>query len=179
MAGFGDSSKLVYCAVVYIVKKIGAGGRNQVSLVTSKTRVAPVKKISTPRLELLAALIVATLITTVQQALKSVMEISKTVCFSDSMTVLYWLKGENSLKQFCNNRVKEVNKTTDRDSWCHCPGQENLADIGSQGMFPDEFVYSELWFNGPKFRQESEEDWPCGDTRVRIYRGGFEGEGSR
>ena len=117
MAGFGDASKLAYCAVVYIVKKAGAGGRNHVSLVTSKTRVAPVKKISTPRLELLAALIVTRLITTVQQALKSVMEISKTICFSDSMTVLYWLKGENSLKQFCDNHVKEINKTTDRDSW--------------------------------------------------------------
>ena len=48
LAGFGDASKLTYCAVVYIVKKAGAGGRNHVSLVTSKTRVAPVKKISTP-----------------------------------------------------------------------------------------------------------------------------------
>ena len=141
------------------MKKAGAGGRNRVSLVTSKTRVAPVKKISTPRLELLAALIVARLITTVQQALKSVMEISKTICFSDSMTVLYWLKGENSLKQFCDNRVKEINKTTDRDSWFHCPG-----DIGSRGAFPDEFVNSELWLNGPKFLQESEKDWPCSDT---------------
>ena len=88
------------------------------------------------------------------------MEISKTVCFSDSMTVLYWLKGENSLKQFCDNRVKEINKTTDsyRDSWFHCPGEENPTDIGSQGVFPDEFVNSELWLNGPKFLQESEED---------------------
>ena len=154
LAGFGDASKLAYCAMVYIVKKAGAGGRNRVSLVTSKTRVAPVKKISTRRLELLAALIVARLITTVQQALKSVMEISKTVCFSNSMTVLYWLKRENSLKQFCDNRVKEINKTTDRDSWFHCPGV----------TFPDEFVNSELWFNGPKFLQESEEYWPCSDT---------------
>ena len=39
-------------------------------------------------------LIVVRLITTVQQALKSVMEINKTVCFSDSMTVLYWSKEE-------------------------------------------------------------------------------------
>ena len=39
LAGFGDASKLAYCAVVYIVKKAGAGGRNRVSLVTSKTRV--------------------------------------------------------------------------------------------------------------------------------------------
>ena len=105
--------------VVYIVKKAGAGGRSRVSLVISETRVAPVKKISIPRLELLAALLLARLITTVQQALKSVMEISQTVCFSDSMTVLYWLKGENSLKQFCDNPVKEINRTTDRDSWFH------------------------------------------------------------
>ena len=149
--------------MVYIVKKAGAGGRNHVSLVT---QVAPVKKLvySTPRLELLAALIVAMLITTVQQALKSVMEISKTVCFSDSMTVLYWLKGENSLKQFCDNRVKEIDKTTDRDSWFDCPGEENPMDIGSWGTFPDEFVNIELWFNGPKFLQEAEMDWPCGDT---------------
>ena len=76
----------------------------------------------------------ARLITTVQQALKSVMEISKTVCFSDSMTVLYWLKGENSLKQFCDNRVKEINKTTDRDSWFHCPREENPAilEVGAR-----------------------------------------------
>ena len=98
-------------------------------------------------------LIVARLITTLQQALKSVMKISKTVCFSDSMTVLYWLKGENSLKQFCDNRVKEINKTTDRDSSFHCSGEENPADIASRGAFPNEFVNSELWFNGPKFLQ--------------------------
>ena len=108
LAGFGDASKLAYCAVVYIVKKAAAGRRNRVNLATSKTRVAPIKMISTPRFELLTALIVARLIITVQLALKSVMEISKTVCFSDSMTVLYWLKGENSLKQFCDNRVKEL-----------------------------------------------------------------------
>ena len=51
-----------------------------------------------------------------------------------------------------------------RDSWFHCPGGENLEDIGSQGAFPDEFVNSELWFSGPKFLQESEENWPCGYT---------------
>ena len=104
LAGFGDASKLAYCVVVYTAKNAGAGGRNRVSLVTSKTRVAPVRKI---RLELLAALVVARLITAVQQALKFVIEISKTVCLSDSMTVLYWLKRENCLKQFCDNSVKE------------------------------------------------------------------------
>ena len=133
LAGFGDASKLAYCAVVNIVKKAGAGGRNRVSLVTSKTRVAPVKKISTPRLKLLAALIVA------QQALKSVMEISKTVCFSDSMTVLYWLKGQNSLKQLlmqllCDNRVKGINKTADRDSWFHCQVKKTrrISEVGAR-----------------------------------------------
>ena len=99
----------------------------------------------------------ARLTTTVQQALKSVMEISKAVCYSDSMTVLYWLKEENSLKQFFDNHVKEINKITDKDSWFHCPGEENQADIGSRGAFPDEFVNTELWFNGPKFLQKSKE----------------------
>ena len=89
------------------------------------------------------------------------MKIGKTICFSDSVTVLYWLKGENTLKQFCDNCVKKINKNTDRDSWFRCPGEENPADIRSRGAFPDEFVNSELWFNGPKFLQESEENWPC------------------
>ena len=74
------------------------------------------------------------------------------------------MKGENSLKQFCHNRVKEINKTTDRDSWFHSAGEENPADIGSRGAFPDEFGNSELWLNGPKFLEESEKDWPCSDT---------------
>ena len=70
---------------------------------------------------------------TVQQALKSVMEISKTVCFSDSMTVLYWLKGENSLKQFCDNRVKEINKTTDTvDFTVQVKKTRRISEVGAR-----------------------------------------------
>ena len=55
--GFGDASKRAYCAVVYLVTIIGS--KTCVKLLASKTRVAPIKVLSIPRLELMAARILA------------------------------------------------------------------------------------------------------------------------
>ena len=65
--GFCDSSKQSYAAAVYA--KITVEGKSSVSLVMSKSRVAPLAKTTIPRLELLSALILARLITSVKDAL--------------------------------------------------------------------------------------------------------------
>lgn len=65
---FSDASSKAYAAVVYI-RSIYPDGRVLTNLLTSKTKVAPIKKQSIPRLELLAAYISARLVNTIKQSL--------------------------------------------------------------------------------------------------------------
>ena len=71
--GFGDASMKAYCAVIYLVCETTKG--IHVTLLCSKTRVAPLKGLSIPRLELLSARILAVLMDTVHNALKSQIKI--------------------------------------------------------------------------------------------------------
>ena len=83
--GFGDASKGAYCAVVYLC--IEAEDGYKTSLVASKSRVTPSTPMSIPRLELLAALIVARFISSVREALDKVLNITEVSCWTDSITV--------------------------------------------------------------------------------------------
>ena len=65
--GFGDASKKAYCAALYLVIHHPSGTHSK--LLTSKTRVVPLKEESPPRLELVSARILPQLASTVEQAL--------------------------------------------------------------------------------------------------------------
>ena len=66
LCGFCDSSPKAYAAVVYLRGKTPHGC--QVSLVASKTQVAPLKQQTIPRLELLSALLLARLMSSATPA---------------------------------------------------------------------------------------------------------------
>ena len=79
------------------------------SLVTSKTRVAPLNDVSLPRLELLAALAGARLTKCLHEALTSVLHVNEIVCWPDVLVTLYWIKGfDEDYKQFAENFVSEI-----------------------------------------------------------------------
>ncbi|XP_068757631.1 uncharacterized protein [Montipora capricornis] len=103
--GFGDASPKAYGAAVYI--RIRNKQDNVSSqLVISKSRVAPIKKVSLPRLELLAAVVNARLLKFVVGAFP--MKVARVVCWSDSMVALHWIKRQSSSwKPFVANRVAE------------------------------------------------------------------------
>ena len=118
--------------------------------ITSKSRVSPLERQSIPRLELLSALVLARLIDNVERALKSVINLGPSTCWTDSKVSLYWITQlDKEWKQFIQNRVIEIRKLTSISSWKHCPGQENPADIPSRGMAPTEITNCELWNHGP------------------------------
>ncbi len=71
--GFGDASKTAYCAAAYLVYETSQGYHTW--LICAKTRVALIKKLSIPRLELMSARILATLLDTVHKALSSQVKI--------------------------------------------------------------------------------------------------------
>ena len=124
---FADASEKAYGTCIYL-KSTGATG-TQVRLVTSKVRVAPLKKVTLPRLELLSALLGARLLNFVINALQLPCN-TPYHCFTDSMIAKAWIQGDpHKWKQFVRNRVQEITVLTDSANWFHCPGKENPADL--------------------------------------------------
>ena len=163
---FVDASDMAYAAVSYL--RIEQGGVVHTSPVSAKARVAPVKMISshrpqltTPRLELLAAVVGSKLSETVHDVLCSLVQIQSVRFWSDSMTVLYWIRGrEREYKQFVENRLEKIRSRSRITDWKHVPGEENPADIGSRGASVEELAASTLWLEGPAWLKLDEEEWP-------------------
>ena len=77
--GFSDASERAYAAVVYLRTEF-SNGETQVNIVTSKTRVAPIKRQSIPRLELLGATLLAQLVHSTQQRCNLLYKLKKRFC---------------------------------------------------------------------------------------------------
>ena len=148
--GFCDASKQAYAAVVYLV--INGPSGSSVRVLVSKTRVAPLKSQTIPRLELLSAVLLSRLVQSVTEGLGTELNLSQPHCFTDSKVALYWILGEERMwKQFVQHRVLEIRSVLPGDCWKHCPGTENPADLPSKGLPPMELACSRLWTNGPEW----------------------------
>ena len=143
---YSDASEKGYGGSVYL--KVTEGDVSRVSLVISRARVAPLKKITLPRLELLGALLVARLLVFVQRALELPAEVPYS-CFTDSTIVLGWIKADPSKwKQFVGNRVIEIHSLTNPSNWNHCEGKSNPADLLTRGITAAELTESKFWIHG-------------------------------
>ena len=118
MHGFGDARKKAYCAVVYFVYRTD-DGQAHARLATSKTRVAPSKELSIPRLELMSARILVRLMNTVRNTLQSQVTIDGVRFWLDSTTALSWIRNKGEWKQFVRHRVNEILKLTHKEEWVH------------------------------------------------------------
>ena len=147
-----------YCAVIYFVCEVN--GKFHVELLTSKTRVAPMKAQTIPRLELMSARILSKLMASVKTALKSYVEFDETRYWLDSKTALCWINNRGEWKQFVRHRVNEILRLSNKEEWGHCPGVENPADLGSRGVSAVELVGSEVWWKGPNWLCGPRECWP-------------------
>ena len=156
--GFADASKRAYCGMVYLVYRTGVG--RYVRMLTSKTRVAPLKELSIPRLELMAAIILLKLIINVESALASQVSVKRSKLWLDSQTALFWIMNRGEWKQFVKHRVNEILKLSEKSDWRYCPSHENPADIGSRGMSASELKQSVLWWQGPAWLADPEDSWP-------------------
>lgn len=112
--------------------------------------MAPIIKLTLPKLELSAALLLAKLMATVKSALN--VRIDKIFYFSDSEVTLAWIRGEpNRWKVFVANRIKEICQLSDKSDWRYVPSKENSADCASRGLLPEQLINFELWWHGPNF----------------------------
>ena len=147
---FGDASQVAYGACVYLCMQLQDGSWNS-TLVYSKAKVVPLKPVTLPRLELLAALLCSRLMTFVRDALQLPLDVTYT-CWTDSSVVLAWIQGDPAQwKTFVANRVAEIRTLSEPCRWRHCPGIQNPADRVTRGISGAELVASEFWLRGPEF----------------------------
>ena len=149
LRGFCDASQQAYAAVVFLVAE--AASSKSVCLLCSKTRVAPLKTTTIPRLELLSALLLSRLLDAVTNALSPELTLDSPLCYTDSEIAFCWIRREEKeWKQFVQNRVIEIRNLVPASCWRHCPGIEYPADLPSRGVTLEKFRRNaNLWFNGP------------------------------
>lgn len=155
---FTDASEKAYGACIYI-KSTTKDGLVRVQLLVSKTRVAPIKPTTIPRLELCGALLGARLCVNVRNSFTK--PISKCYFWCDSTIVLRWLSmTPNLLKPFVRNRINEIQECTMGHTWSYVPSKENPADLVSRGLKADLISECSLWWSGPQFLLKAKIYWP-------------------
>ncbi|KAL9952529.1 hypothetical protein ACROYT_G039798 [Oculina patagonica] len=134
-------------------------GTIKVSFVMARNRVAPLKQLSIPRLELQAAVLAVRLYNLVKQELS--VTVKDTIFWSDSKTVLQYISNESRrFHTFVANRVSEIHDAADPTQWRHVPGHLNPADDCTRGLRAADLDKHCRWLNGPAFLSKPEEQWP-------------------
>ena len=152
---FGDSSQEVFSAVAFLRARVitSSGPQTELAFVLVKARVAPIKVMAVPKLELQAALLATRLKQDICRALT--VHISKIFMWTDSTTVLQWLNSTSKQPMFVSNRVCEILEHTSVDEWNHIASSDNPADAGTHGMSA-EVSQSSSWVRGPEFLRTKE-----------------------
>lgn len=160
LLGFCDASIAAYGAIVYI-RTVDTNNTAHIHLLTSKSKVAPKKALTIPRLELCGAHLLAKLVTFVRRNLRHInFAVDDIVLWTDSEIVLYWLRSERPMKVFVENRVAKIKEATTNIRWRHVNTHENPADIITKGCTPTELAKKSLWWHGPTWLRLSGMKWP-------------------
>lgn len=151
--GFCDASTKAYAAAVYL-RCLFENGEVQVNLLVAKSRVAPTKTISIPRLELCGALLLSNLLVKVNSALKMKLEVH---AWTDSMITLAWINGNlHRWETFVANRVSKIRDMVECEKWHHVGTKDNPADVASRGMDAADLKGCDIWWNGPIWLSKTE-----------------------
>ncbi|GFY35658.1 integrase catalytic domain-containing protein [Trichonephila clavipes] len=150
---FSDASEKAYGSSIYL-KSISPLGEVKVCLVTTKSRVSPLKQIYIPRLELCGAVLAAKLMKKVKEALN--LHITAVHFSSDLTIVISWIhRKSRELKTFVANRVSKIPQLSSCDQWHHIASEQNPADVLSRGLLPEELRDDSLCWHGPELLQST------------------------
>ena len=157
---FCDSSMLAYKAVAYLRCNTPEG--TKYTSLMSKSKVAPLKQQTMPRLELLAALLGAQLSKYISKAALQNFKPFQTVLWSDSQITVSWISSTEALRQqFIRHRVRLINDITSPSAWRFCPTTSNPADIIIRGVEAKAVISKQGdWNQGPTWLLRPSQEWP-------------------
>ncbi|XP_071094647.1 uncharacterized protein [Haliotis cracherodii] len=150
---FSDASMTGYGQCSYL-RLMNEHEQVHCSLIMGKARVAPVKSVTIPRLELTAALTSVK----VGQFLTHELDLGEVQNFywTDSRIVLGYISND-----FCRfhvyvaNRIQQIRDKTSPKQWHHVSSSDNPADCASKGLTVNKLLTSK-WLSGPDFLWEKE-----------------------
>ncbi|XP_073843555.1 uncharacterized protein [Musca autumnalis] len=155
---FVDASEDAFGAVSYW-RSIKSDGEIEVSFITSKTKCAPLKSMTIPRLELQAAVLGTRLLCTIEK--EHSVKVSRRICWSDSSTVINWINSDNRrYKPFVAHRITEILDSTRPTDWKWLPTNLNVADETTRAKRNMDFSFNSRWYQGPQFLHQPDDDWP-------------------
>ncbi|XP_052784398.1 uncharacterized protein LOC128220159 [Mya arenaria] len=143
---FCDASERAYSSAIYLRQITDRAIK--VELIFSKARLAPVKGMTIPKLEIMAVVIGVRCLEYVQSQVG--VPIEQSVLYTDSQCVLKWISSEKKLPVFVQNKVNEIKKHTGI-RFAYVKTTENPADIATRGYTVEKLTKSELWWNGPSW----------------------------
>ncbi|XP_068739547.1 uncharacterized protein [Montipora capricornis] len=129
---FSDASEDAFGSCAYARWQM-SNGEYDARFIAAKSRVAPLKRLTIPRLELQGAVLASRLCKTIVD--ESRFQFEKVILFLDSKIVLAWIRSKAMrFKQFVSVRVGEIQTNTDPSQWKHIPGEMNVTDDVSRGI---------------------------------------------
>ena len=155
---FSDASEAAYGIASYM-QFIDIDGRVHCTLIMSRSRLAPMKTMTIPRLELSAA----SLATTIDRQLRFELEVhlDSSVFWTDSTIVLRYINNKDKRFQtYVAHRISIIHENSSPSQWRYVNTADNPADDLSRGVKIDELISRKRWLNGPKFLLKTEIDWP-------------------
>lgn len=155
---FADASEDAYGTTSYLLLR-SATGETQSTLIMAKTRVAPLKSPTIPRMELTAATVAVKMDRLLRKELE--LELHESVFWTDSTAVLKYLNSESTrFKTFVANRVSAILEHSQVSQWRYVNTTLNPADHVSRGQTVEVFLRNESWLSGPSFLVSSQDQWP-------------------
>lgn len=164
---FCDASQKAYGVVSYL-RMLGRAGGTSCSFVFGKAKLAPLKQLTIPRLELTAAVLAVKVDKLLHRELG--IAVKPSVFWTDSTTVLQYIRNpESRFRTFIANRVTAIRDWTSGSQWRYVNTTLNPADDASRGLSAKEMTSECRWIKGPRFLQESEVNWPQAPSHVHDW----------
>ena len=154
---FSDASSMGYGTVAYL-RLCDDSNRVHCTFLMGKSRLAPIKSVTIPRLELTAA---TTSIRVGEMLKREVDGDPEFVYHTDSTTVLRYIANERQrFHIFVANRVQLIRDHSHPNQWKYVATKENPADDASRGLNGLALLEGQRWLEGPEFLWKPENEWP-------------------